>query len=245
MIKAAIFDMDGTILDTVEDLTAALNHAMVKTGHRHDFEGTHTRLFFGSGARVAVIRALAAEKGMEPEELIRIGTGGTAVSRELEDEAEIVLPEFQKYYPSHSEICTRPYEGVPEMIRELREKGIRTAVVSNKMDRAVQGLCQRYFDGLFDAAVGENEPRIRRKPAPDMTLKTMQILGVTAEEAVYVGDSEVDIETARNAGLTLAAVAWGFRSKEFLMACGAETVAEDPAELFKAILSAGTPLETD
>ncbi len=237
MIKAVLFDMDGTILDTAEDLTAALNYAMEKTGHRHDFGEDDAKTFFGSGAKVALIRALAAEKGAAPETLAGIGSGGCAPAPETEAEAERILPVFQAYYPAHSEIRTRPYDGVPDLLRRLRERGIRTAVVSNKMDRAVARLCRTYFDGLFDAAIGENEPFIRRKPAPDMTEKALALLGVTAEEAIYVGDSEIDIETARNAGLALAAVAWGFRTKEFLAARGAESAAENAEELYRMIVS--------
>ena len=239
MPKAAIFDMDGTILDTTVDLTASLNYALEKTGHRHDYTGEHTRLFFGSGALVALMRALACEGGTEPSGLLALGTRDCPAPRELREEAERALPVFKTYYPQHSGIFTRPYPGVPGILERLRRDGVRTAVVSNKMEKAVEGLCARYFPGLFDAAAGENEPAVRRKPAPDMIEKTLETLGVSARETVYVGDSEVDLETAENAGIALIAVSWGFRSKEFLRSRGAGIIADGAEELYRAISSFG------
>ena len=237
MIKAAIFDMDGTILNTLDDLTDAVNYAMEQAGHRHDYTARHTQAFFGSGARVALTRALYYEKGMALRELEFVGTDSFTVDDETERETMRVLRVFQGYYPSHSEIKTRPYDGINDAVRELREKGILTAVVSNKMDEAVQGLCVKYFDGLFDVAVGENEPHVKRKPAPDMTRKAMEIMGVTADEAVYIGDSEIDMQTAENSGLDCVSVAWGFRSREFLESHGAGTIIDGVHELKDAILN--------
>ncbi|MBQ8974982.1 MAG: HAD family hydrolase, partial [Oscillospiraceae bacterium] len=140
------------------------------------------------------------------------------------------------YYPYHCEIKTRPYDGVSDMIRLLRENGIMTAVVSNKMDKSVQALCVKHFDGLVDVAAGENEPHVKRKPAPDMTKKVMQELGVTPEEAVYIGDSEIDMQTAENSGLKCISVAWGFRTREFLEEHGASMIIDSVDELPDAIM---------
>ncbi len=236
MIKAAIFDMDGTILDTVEDLTDSVNYAMEAAGHRHDFTLGHTKAFFGSGARAAVMRALCFENGMALEELEFVGTSAFSPDESLKAETERVLKAFQGYYPAHCEIKTRPYRGINDAVRELRKNGIITAVVSNKMDKAVQALCEKHFAGLFDAQVGENEPAVRRKPAPDMILKIMDEFCVSAAETVYIGDSEIDMQTAENAGLRCICVSWGFRSEEFLIKHGAEIIVHDVSELSRVIV---------
>ena len=217
--KAAVFDMDGTILNTLDDLCASLNHAMAETGHRSDFTPGEVGAFFGSGAEEAMARALRTEGGgsTEPEEARR------------------VFEVFRVWYPAHCEINTRPYPGVLELLTKLRERGVKTAVVSNKLDAAVQALCKTHFPGLFDAHLGEREI-VRRKPAPDMTLAALERLGVPPSEAVYIGDSEVDLLTAENAGTDCVAVSWGFRSRDFLEAHGAARIADDPAALLLEIL---------
>lgn len=221
--RAVVFDMDGTILNTLEDLTASLNHALEETGHRHDFSGQAVGCFFGSGARVAAARALRAEAGETPEETLEDAPEPPGT--------EAVFSVFKKWYPLHCEERTCPYPGIPELLRSLREKGFGLAVVSNKLDGAVQALCETHFPGLFDAALGEKEPERRRKPAPDMVLAALERLGVSPEEAVLVGDSEIDLLTAAAAGTDCVAVAWGFRSRDFLRARGAERIIDAPREL--------------
>lgn len=230
--RAVIFDMDGTILDTTEDLAAAVDYAMEECGHRHDFTAQDARTLFGSGIHTALQRAFSMESGRtDPEYLRRIGTPELAVVPGV-DEEEIgrVEEAFRPYYLEHSMDRTGPYEGIPELLRELRSRGFLTAVVSNKPDPAVRKLAEECFGGLFDAAIGEHAS-IRRKPAPDMTLAALEQLGVPAREAVYIGDTEIDVQTAENAGIPCVCVSWGFRSREFLESLHPFAVIDEAREL--------------
>ena len=208
--KAVIFDMDGTILDTSEDLAAALNYALAQFGHRGDFPVEDVCLFFGSGAHTAVQRALAREAGMGREEILEIGSA---------------------VYKEHNAIRTCAYPGIKELLIKLREAGVLTAVVSNKPDNSVTQLAEDYFGGLFDLAIGETEG-IARKPAPDMNYLILDKLGVSAEDAVYVGDTEIDIATARNTGMDLIMVSWGFRPVSYQKSLGATTIVDSADEIF-------------
>lgn len=230
--KAVIFDMDGTILNTAGDLTSALNYALEAAGHRHDYSEEEVRRFFGSGIHEAIARAFAEESGSSEDE----GTEDKEVEGEKLKEEEIrrVQKIFVPYYAAHCDILTDSYPGVREAIRALRAGGLRTAVVSNKPDAAVRKLAERYFAGLFDLAVGEQEG-IRRKPAPDMTRRVLRELGVSEAEAVYVGDSEVDLQTAANAGLPCISCIWGFRSREFLLKQGAAHLAESAEDIARLL----------
>ena len=225
--KAVIFDMDGTILDTIEDLRDALNFALEEFGHRHDYSAEETCAFFGSGALSAIMRALAAEAGLSETQLLRIDSVTSPTDRET---AENILEFYKPYYAAHCDIKTGPFPGIPELLSKLKDAGILTAVVSNKPDPAVQELCLEYFPGGFSHAAGE-QIGIRRKPEPDMVLATLKELGVSAEDAVYIGDSEVDMETAENSGLDLIMVDWGFRSRRFLEDLGAETIVSSCEQL--------------
>lgn len=212
--KLAVFDMDGTILNTLEDLADSLNHILAENGYgQRTLE--EVRTFVGNGIRKLIERALPA------------GTGDEEIQR--------IFQEFLPYYKEHCADKTRPYRGVPQLIRELRAAGCLTAVVSNKEDTAVQELCVQYFDGLFDVAVGE-KPGIRRKPAPDSVEYVLERLSVAKDQAVYIGDSEVDIATARNAGLDCIAVKWGFREEAFLRQQGAEILVNTPEEIRDIII---------
>lgn len=206
---AVIFDMDGTVLNTLEDLLTSLNLTLDAFGlPRRSLD--EMRRFVGNGMRYQ----------------IECGAGPDAPDGMIDE----MLPVYIRNYQVHGAEKTRPYEGVPEMIARLRAAGCRTAVVSNKNDAAVRRLADLYFPGLFDVSVGEREG-IRRKPAPDSVNEVLRILGVSGQEAVYVGDSEVDIRTAANAGLDLIAVGWGFRTPEELLESGAERVFHSAEEV--------------
>lgn len=239
--KAVIFDMDGTILDTSEDLTAAVNYAMAQFGHRSDFPREDGCLFFGSGAHTAIQRALAREAGMSREEILGIGSAVSgAVPGIDENEVQRILAVYQPYYKAHNAIRTCAYPGISDLLIRLREAGVRTAVVSNKPDNSVTQLAEDYFGGLFDLAIGETEG-IARKPAPDMNYLILDKLGVSAADAVYVGDTEIDIATARSTGMDLIMVSWGFRPVSYQKALGAKVIAGSADEIF-AFAAAGVGL---
>lgn len=206
-----VFDMDGTILDTLEDLTDSMNHVLNEYGYT-----TRTideiRSFVGNGLYNLV--RLAVPDGTSEEQI------------------QTVLASMKTYYGSHNDIKTRPYDGILDLIHSLRIAGYQTAVVSNKIDSGVQTLCEVYYKGLFDVAIGEKDG-IARKPAPDMVYAALNALGVSKDRAVYVGDSEVDVATAQNAGLDMIAVAWGFRGADFLLEHGADKVYETPQQVGK------------
>lgn len=235
--RAAIFDMDGTVLNTLGDLTDALNYAMEETGHRHDFTEQNVRYFFGSGVQVAITRALAIEAGVaDYEDLEQVGQSGDSISPRIDpQEIERVQEIYRPYYDAHCAIRTGEYEGIGAAIRALRSAGVKTAVVSNKPDPAVQQLAVDYFDGLFDLSIGE-QTGIKRKPAPDMVDKALRDLGVKREEAVYIGDSEIDMQTAANSGLDCISVDWGFRTRDFLKRHHARVIISRAEEIIPLIV---------
>lgn len=212
--KLAIFDLDGTILDTLEDLTDSVNHALTENNMP-----TRTieeiRNFLGNGARLLIERA--------------IPSGSSSKT------ADKVLGDYQEYYDTHSDIKTRPYQGVIEMLTNLRAAGCMTAVLSNKPDAPVKVLCERYFPGLFHIACGEKAD-VPRKPAPNGVIYILEKLAVSPDDAVYIGDSDVDIDTAKNAGLDCISVDWGFRDAEFLRNHGAKSIVSTVFALEKHIL---------
>ena len=207
--KAVVFDMDGTILNTIEDLTDATNHALAVYG-LPQVTVEQERYFVGNGLYTTAKRAV-------PE-----GTSDELVQK--------VYEELVSYYRSHSEVKTGPYEGIVETIKRIREAGIKTAVVSNKADFAVQSLVEKYFAGCFDEAMGETKG-YALKPAPDMVEEILNRLGVSKEEAVYVGDSNVDLQTAENSDMDCIAVSWGFRGREKLEEYGAKVIVDTPAQI--------------
>lgn len=206
---AAVFDLDGTILDTLQDLYLSVNHSL-KAFSLPERSLDEVRLRTGNGIRRLIDLSV-------PQ--------GTSVR--LTDQ---VFEEFKRYYAVHCEDNTRPYPGIEEMLRSLRERKIRTAVVSNKADFAVQKLITQQFPGLFDYTVGERAG-IRRKPAPDTVLACLKAFSLRPDEAVYIGDSEVDIETGRAACMDSIIVSWGFRDPEFLKEQGAEKIVSSPQDL--------------
>lgn len=207
--KLAIFDLDGTILNTLEDLTNGVNYALTECGYPTRTI-TEVRSFVGNGIRRLITRCLPPD------------TAETEIDR--------VYGIFAPYYKAHCSEKTAPYEGIPTMLQTLRAAGILTAVLSNKGDFAVQPLIRQYFDRLFDMALGERTG-VPRKPAPDGVYEILERLHVTKEDAVYIGDSNVDIETAQNAGLACICVDWGFRDREFLEECGAKCIVSAPEEI--------------
>ena len=209
----AIFDMDGTILDSLTDIADCLNFILTKHGFA-THEARQVRLFVGNGVRKLIECALP--KGTEPAVL------------------EAVYNDFVVYYKAHCAEKTAPYAGIPEMLAALRAAGMNTAVYSNKIDAAVKSLCEKYFPGLFDFALGQRDG-VPTKPAPDGVYDVLQALGVPAERAVYVGDSEVDVKTAINAGTHGLFVSYGFREVETLREAGGKTIADTVEEL-KAFL---------
>lgn len=212
-ITTIVFDMDGTVLNTLDDLTVSMNYVLDKFGYPgHTVE--EYRLFFGNGVKEALRLAL-------PED----------VPSEIIDD---MLPIYKEHYDAHCLDKTRPYDGVVEVMKELKQKGYKLAIVSNKIDSAVKELNQRFFADAVGIAIGE-KPGVNRKPAPDMVEAALKELGSTKEEAVYVGDSEVDFMTAKNSKLPCISVLWGFRDKEYLIEQGAYCFAENPEDIISIL----------
>ena len=208
--NAFIFDLDGTLLDTLGDLAGSVNYALRKHG-LPECSLQEVRSFLGNG-------------------IVRLMQG--AVKNAVQGEAfEEVFQTFRSHYLEHCLDTTQPYPGILPMMEKLREAGVKMAIVSNKLHPAVQELSRRFFAELVTSAVGESE-NVRRKPKPDGVLRALKEMGSRPEEAVYVGDSEVDWETARNAGLRCALVCWGFRDEEFLRTLpGTFAYAQSPDDL--------------
>jgi phosphoglycolate phosphatase len=206
-----IFDLDGTLLDTLGDLAASVNYAM-STHHLPEHSVDEVRMMVGNGVRKLMERAI-------PD----------GAANPCFDET---FATFRHHYMEHQLDTTRPYDGIIETLQELKRRGCRTAVVSNKFDAATKSLCNHFFSGLVDLAIGENEAAgIHKKPAPDTVFEAIRLLGVSREEAVYVGDSDVDIATAQASGIPCISVLWGFRNREFLIAHGATKLIGSPTEL--------------
>ncbi len=213
MIKTVIFDLDGTLLDTLQDLHNAVNYALELHGYP-----TRTldeiRRFIGNGVKKLMERSL-------PQ-----GTD--------EKTQKICLDCFRSYYLQHMRDNTCAYDGIIELLTFLKEKGVYIAVVSNKLHPAVAELCEDYFKGLPDAAIGVTV-EAERKPAPVNLLKAISMSSNSAEETIYVGDSEVDIQASHNAGLKCICVTWGFRSKTELLRHGADFIADTTDEVLGII----------
>ena len=211
MYSTYIFDLDGTLLNTLDDLYLAVNYAL-RCHRMPERTRDEVRRFVGNGVRLLMKRAV-------PE-------------GEQNPQFEAAFSTFQQYYLKHSLDNTRPYDGIVEVLSELKARGRQLAVVSNKFHVATCELCSHFFPDTISVAIGEHEAEgIRKKPAPDTVLEALRRLGVSAAHAVYVGDSDVDIATARNAGLPCISVLWGFRDRQFLSDHGATCFIESPHEL--------------
>lgn len=209
--RFAVFDLDGTLLNTIGDLTAAVNFALEKHGMPKRTE-KDTAAFLGNGAEVLI--ALSVPGGKENPSF------------------SLVLSSFKEYYAANNTVFTKPYKGIEKVLNSLDKKGIKYALVSNKFDKAVKLLEKKYFEGRFETAVGEYEG-IKRKPAPDLVLKAMENMNAPKDQTVYIGDSEVDIKTAQNCGIDCISVSWGFRSREELAQSGAKTIIDTPDKLLE------------
>lgn len=207
--KLAIFDMDGTILSTLDDLANGVDYALSENGLPARSK-QETRAALGRGVRFLI------------EQSVPAGLSDAEISKVEED--------FLKYYKVHSMDNTRPYDGIVELIKEVRASGVKTAVVSNKIDSAVKELCANFFEGAFDVAYGERVG-IPRKPDPKPINAIIDEFGLSKNEVVYIGDSEVDLLTANNAKIDHIIVTWGFRDRAFLEQNGAKNLVESMEEL--------------
>ncbi len=210
-----IFDLDGTLLDTLEDLCDSTNFALSQFGYP-ERTLSEVRSFVGNGIGKLIERVLPN------------GTNNA--------DYYAVLDEFKARYSSNCNNKTKAYSGIYDMLDALKTSGIKMAVVSNKVDSAVKALCERYFKGYFDVAIGEREG-VRRKPAPDSVIAAMDMLGAEKANTVYIGDSEVDVETATNAGVKLIAVSWGFRDRELLEELGVFEIADSTERILELVCS--------
>lgn len=212
MKKAVIFDLDGTLLNTLDDLADSTNYALSRFGYP-----TRTidevRQFVGNGVAKLIERAIPEGKN--------------------NPNFEKCLAIFKENYAQNMYNKTAPYNGILEMLSNLKSKGIKIAVVSNKFDLAVKELCKKYFEGFIDFAAGENEAQgIKKKPAPDTVISVLNEFNFAPEDAVYVGDSDVDIMTAKNSKMPCISVTWGFRDEKFLLENGATILINAPSEIY-------------
>ena len=211
MYNTYIFDLDGTLLDTITDLAASCNYAL-RTHGMPEHSVDDVRRFVGNGVRKLMERAIP--HGAENPDF------------------ESTFATFREHYMHHSLDTTQPYPGIPEVLADLKARGCRLAVVSNKMMAATVELCHHFFPDTIEVAIGEHEAEgIRKKPAPDTVFAALRELGVEKDRAVYVGDSDVDVQTAANSGLPCISVLWGFRDRDFLIQHGAKTFISAPSEL--------------
>ena len=214
MYKLAIFDLDGTILDTIDDLADSTNHILAINNYpTHSKEDI--RSFVGNGIYMLIKRALPKDTA--------------------EEEVLNVQKQFSVYYKEHCCDKTKPYQGIIELLEQLKKHSVKLAVVSNKGDFAVKILMDDYFPNLFDYSVGEKE-NVRKKPAPDSVNEVLRVLNVALQDSVYIGDSEVDIQTAKNAKMDCISVSYGFREKQYLIDNGATVICDNIDQLKDLLL---------
>ncbi|MBQ4570763.1 MAG: HAD family hydrolase [Bacilli bacterium] len=208
MYKAVLFDLDGTILNTLDDLFYSTNYALEKYNlKKRTYE--EIRCFVGNGVKVLIEKAV----GENHQHLV-----------------DNVILEFKNHYKEHSLDHIKEYDGIKEVLIELKRKGLKLAVVTNKFNQAAQDIINKYFNGIFDIVLGETK-ELNRKPHPDMCNYVLKELGINPSEALYVGDSDVDILTAKNAGLKCISCSWGFKTKDELISFEANIIIDIPTEL--------------
>lgn len=213
--QALIFDLDGTLLDTLDDLADSVN--AVLRAHSYP-EKTRAEVCAAVGNGILKLIERVVPNGKNTPDFDR------------------VFADFKQHYAEHCEDKTAPYAGIPELLGRLRQAGVKMAIVSNKADFAVKTLAKAWFPDTIPVAIGENEAAgIRKKPAPDTVDLALKELGVAREQAAYVGDSEVDVATARNSGMPCLSVTWGFRTRETLVESGADTLIDTPEALWDAV----------
>ncbi|MBO4422779.1 MAG: HAD-IA family hydrolase [Clostridia bacterium] len=217
MITTAVFDLDGTLLDTVPDLTQAMSHAMVRMGYA-PVTADQSRAYIGNGIKMFAKRAIS----------------GSYETDTPDDKADEAVKYFKEFYAQHLTDGTRPYPGMAELLRRLKSDGIRAAVLSNKYDAASKYIINCFFPDVFDCVLGESEI-CPRKPDPAGFLLICKKLGCDPGSAVMIGDSPADVTVAKNAGARSISVCWGYRSEEILKGSGAECFAHTPEELYEVI----------
>ncbi|MCM1265246.1 MAG: HAD-IIIA family hydrolase [Candidatus Gastranaerophilales bacterium] len=208
-LKAILFDLDGTLLYTLEDLRTSTNFALTKLGYEKKTVD-EIRSFVGNGVKKLIERALP--NGLDNPDF------------------EKCLNIFKQHYSENMYNKTKPYDGIPEVLKELKNNGYKLAVISNKFDSAVKELCEKYFNGIIDIAIGQKDG-IEPKPSPDGINDVLSKLNISPAECIYIGDSEVDIQTAQNAGIDCISVTWGYKNIDFLYNNGASTFAYIPEDI--------------
>lgn len=212
-IDTIIFDLDGTLLNSLEDLRVSVNYALY--GFKYPKQTLDmVRRNVGNGIEKLMERSLPDGKDNV--------------------NYEVCLEIFKEHYKTHMSVNTKPYPHILETLAALKSRGYKLAVVSNKFDAAVKPLCQKYFKSLIDVAIGQSKDT-KKKPAPDTVYMALDELESSAETSIYVGDSEVDIQTAKNSGMDCISVSWGFKTKEFLEQNGASVIIDTPLEIFNYI----------
>ncbi len=217
-IDTMIFDLDGTLLNTLTDLTNSVNYALEKYQLPTYCEDEVCQMV-GNGVTRLMERAIPGGRSFE----------------KFDD----CLRDFKKHYEIHKKDFTKPFPGILDFLKEAKESGFQLAVVSNKFDLAVKGLCRDFFAPYITTAIGES-PKVAPKPAPDTVYKAMEELHSSQKQCIYIGDSDVDIVTAKNAGIPCISVSWGFRSRQFLKLHGAAAIADNVEELKRLIYSSSS-----
>lgn len=218
MTKLAIFDLDGTLIDTIEDLGTAVNHALGLRGLALHSMAEYKDMV-GHGVRNLVKDALAGSLGRQPEDAL----------------VDAALADFVDYYVAHIDVHTRPYPGIPQLLARLQEKGLKLAVASNKFQEGAEKLVKEFFPDIRFVAVLGNSPELPLKPDAAVVQLVLDKAGVSREEAVFVGDSATDMKTAANGGVRSIGVSWGFRPRTDLEQSGAMDIADSAEQLFEKI----------